>query len=187
MNKSKIVHGPSSIQSSINKSIRCAIGLICGFIFYPKYGNAQTVIPTSLHQKIQVSLTLVNVCDASSLSAQNINFGTHSLQSTPITATGSVSLQCSTQTPYQINLDAGLHASSPGNIQGRQMSDGAHTIAYQLYQDASQTQPWGNTSTNNMKATGTGLRQSWTVYAKANPAGAPAGSYNDTVQVTVTY
>jgi len=66
---------------------------------------------------------------------------------------------------------------------------GANSVAYQLYRDSGRTQVWGNTvGTDTVAGTGTGSAQPLTVYAivpaQTTP---PAGTYTDTVVVSVTH
>lgn len=72
----------------------------------------------------------------------------------------------------------------------RRMVSAGRYVVYGLYQDAARSKPWGtNTgSGETLSGTGTGLTQSHTVYGRVAPQSAPpAGTYTDTVVVTVTY
>ncbi len=131
-----------------------------------------------------VSATVVNKC---TVTATTLNFGTVGLLASAIDATSSLGVQCSRGTPYNVGLDAGLHGG--GNINARKMTLGARSIGYQLYRDPGRTNTWGNTvGTDTIAGTGTGNTQSLTVYGRvpAQPT-PPAGTYHDTVTVTVTY
>lgn len=91
-------------------------------------------------------------------------------------------------TEFTILLQLCLQHSG-GRITARKMVLGANSIAYQLYQNATRSTVWGNTvGTNTVAGTGNGNVQLLTVYgsvpAQATP---PAGTYSDTVTVTVTY
>lgn len=132
-----------------------------------------------------VSATVVKKC---TVSAGTLNFGNGvGLLTSAVNATTTLGVQCSNGTPYNVGLDAGQN--SGGSITARKMVLGANGISYQLYQNAARSTVWGTTiGTNTVAGTGTGNTQSLTVYgsvpAQTTP---PAGTYNDTVTVTVTY
>ena len=70
------------------------------------------------------------------------------------------------------------------------MTSGANLLNYALYTDSGRTTLWGDGVTGStIDDTGTGTAQSNTIYGEvlAAQASAPAGSYADTVVVTVTY
>jgi spore coat protein U-like protein len=132
-----------------------------------------------------VSATVLKKC---TVTASTLNFGSSvGLLASAVPATTTLGVQCSNGTPYNVGLDAGLNGG--GNINARKMVLGANSVAYQLYQNSGRTIVWGNTiGANTVPGTGTGNSQSLTVYgnvpAQTTP---PAGSYNDTITVTVTY
>jgi spore coat protein U domain-containing protein, fimbrial subunit CupE1/2/3/6 len=132
-----------------------------------------------------VTITIQNACNVSSVAPTTLNFGTQGPLIAPVNQTSTVTVTCTKNAPYNIGLDGG----TSGNISGRTMINGANTVGYQLYSDSSRTIVWGNTiGTNTVASSGTGSSQAFTVYgqvpAQATP---PAGTYNDTVNVTVTY
>ncbi|EKE82112.1 spore coat U domain-containing protein [Idiomarina xiamenensis] len=92
---------------------------------------------------------------------------------------------CTSGLPYQIGLDTGLYASGGD----RRMSDGSNFIPYELYQDSARSVPWGEIgSADQLTSSGTGSQQTHVVYGRIPPTTTPpAGTYNDTVQVTVTW
>ncbi|MBS0432873.1 MAG: spore coat protein U domain-containing protein [Proteobacteria bacterium] len=132
-----------------------------------------------------VSATVLKKC---TVTASTLNFGNSvGLLTSAVNATTTLGVQCSNGTPYNVGLDAGSNGG--GNINARKMVLGANSIAYQLYQNSARTTVWGNTvGTNTVAGTGNGNSQSLTVYggvpAQVTP---PAGTYNDTITVTVTY
>jgi spore coat protein U-like protein len=132
----------------------------------------------------QATATVQNRC---TVSASTLDFGAVGLLNSTRTANSTLSVQCANGTAYNVGLDAGLNAG--GNINARKMALGAARVGYQLYSNAARTSVWGNTvGTNTVAGTGTGAVQNLTVYgsvpAQATPA---AGTYNDTIVVTVTY
>ena len=136
--------------------------------------------------QFNVTLTLQASCQVTSTS--NVAFGTSSIFTTPLTATGSVAVQCTNTTPYNVGLNAGT--GSGATTTNRLMTAGGATIGYQLFRDSARTLNWGNVvGTDTVAGTGNGQAQTLTVYGTVPvPTTVPApGTYTDTVQVTVTY
>ncbi|MEZ5663368.1 MAG: spore coat U domain-containing protein [Burkholderiaceae bacterium] len=103
---------------------------------------------------------------------------------TVLDGTGTVSVTCTNGTAYTVGLDGGSQA----DVAARAMVNGADLLSYQLYSDALRASAWGDTVGQLVSATGTGLPVSHTVYGRvAASQNVPAGSYSDTVNVTVTY
>ncbi|CAM5219410.1 hypothetical protein CDEF62S_05530 [Castellaniella defragrans] len=167
-----------------------SMSLLAGLMLLPGVGNAATATPSSLQAKITITAN----CAISAAGTNNaLDFGSHvSTESTAATANnGSFTVNCTNLTPFNIGL-----AGSSGATNGTgTMSDGAsptpHTIGYQLYQDASFSTPWGNTTGtggNTEASVGTGAAVTYTVYGKTTTTlNVPAGSYTDTVAINVTY
>lgn len=128
-----------------------------------------------------------NVPSSCFVNASTLNFGNVGLLNSAVSASTSLGVQCSRTTPYNVGLSAGLN--SGGNINARQMVLGTNSINYQLYRDATRTQVWGNTiGSNTVAGIGTGNTQNLNVYGTVPVQGTPAaGTYNDTIVVTVTY
>lgn len=136
--------------------------------------------------QFRVTLTIQAECKITS--ATDIAFGTTGVIQSTLTSTGTLGVQCTNTTPYNVGLSAG--AGSGASVTTRRMSSsGGATVDYSLYRDAAGTLVWGDTvSTNTQAATGNGAIQSLTVYGRVPAQTTPAaGSYSDTVQVTVTY
>lgn len=116
----------------------------------------------------------------------NMDFGSAiATLSSPIDASASLSTTCSASSPYTIGLGDGLAAT--GAMQ-RNLSFDTHRISYHLYQNVARTTPWGNAVGDRVAGTGSGSAQSHTVYGRIPPQSTPAaGTYTDTVIVTVTY
>jgi spore coat protein U-like protein len=95
-------------------------------------------------------------------------------------------VQCTNSTPYTVALDGGTSGATDPTQ--RKMSKGAEKITYGLYQDSARSQGWGNTTGQTVGGTGTGSSQALTVYGRVASQTTPsAGSYSDSVVVTVTY
>jgi spore coat protein U-like protein len=139
----------------------------------PQFASASFAVSASV-----VSNCLVN--------AQNINFGSQGSLSANVDATGQVSATCTPQTNYSVSLSNGNTGTAPT---ARQMSMGAAAVTYGLYLDAARSQAWGSTiGTNTTAGTGTGSAQNYTVYGRVPSQATPAaGTYTDTIVVTLTY
>lgn len=132
-----------------------------------------------------VSATVSSVC---LISANAINLGTYdAVAGTAVTATTTVSATCTSGSTYDVGISVGNGTGA--TVAARKLTSGANTLTYSLYSDAGHTTAWGDTvGTNTVAGTGNGTAQSITVYGKINASqNVPAGSYSDTVNVTVTY
>lgn len=123
------------------------------------------------------------------LSVQShVNFGTAQLLTANINAQGTLSVQCTNTTPYDIALSVG---NGPGaTISNRKMTGpGGASIAYQIFRDSGYTLNWGQTvAVDTLGNTGTGLVTLTPVYGRVSPQTTPqVGTYTDTLLVTLTY
>jgi len=91
-----------------------------------------------------------------SVSASNMNFGSASLLSSALSATGQISVSCNASLPVTIALDNGATGTGPTN---RLMTAGGNSIQYGIYKDSAHNQPWGNSvGTNTASGTGSKFR-----------------------------
>lgn len=130
-----------------------------------------------------VTATVIATC---SVSATNVAFGNYG--SAQLDATGTISVSCTSLAPYVVELDAGT--GSGATIASRRMTGpSSQTLTYSLYSDASRAVLWGTTAgLQSVAGVGNGATQSLTVYGRIPAAQYPgAGSYSDTITVTVTY
>lgn len=160
--------------------------------------NDQTV-----QQAFQVSATIQAGCILGSggsdvASYGTIDFGTLSTLPANVdvassSGAGSIVIQCTPGTTVTIALDNGLNAT--GSIaSGRNLKNTAtaETLGYQLYQDSNRATVWGNGSnggsTRSLTAA-TSAAQTLQVFARLFPRTPTpsAGTYTDTVTVTVSY
>ncbi len=95
---------------------------------------------------------------------------------------------CTGRTAWTVGLDNGTHASGTTRRM-RLGTAGTSYVTYELYNDPARTQRWGATAgTGGMTGTGTGLNQSLQIYGRVpGNQTVPAGTYQDTIQVTITY
>lgn len=136
--------------------------------------------------QFQVSMTIQAECRLTS--ASDLAFGTTGVIQTAINSTSTIGVQCTNTTPYNIGLNAG--AGTGATVTNRHMTSGTGAqVNYQLFRDSGRTLNWGNTApTDTLSGTGNGAVQTVTVYGRVPAQTTPAaGTYADTVQVTVTY
>lgn len=134
-----------------------------------------------------VTITLTSTCDIHTGPTTNMAFGSVASTATNVPATSTLTVNCTSLTPYTIALDNGLHGGA-GPV--RAMQGGSGTVGYQLYQDSAHSQVWGNTTGtggNVYSGAGTGAAQSLTVYGLVASANSPAGNYTDTITATISY
>lgn len=131
-----------------------------------------------------VQLTITASCVISSTAT--LNFGSQGVLSSDVNQSTSLGVQCTSLTPYAIALSAG--AGSGATTTTRKMTSSGNTIDYSLYQDSNHTTVWGTTGGELVSGTGSGSTQSYTIYGQIPAQSTPAaGSYSDTIGVTVSY
>jgi spore coat protein U-like protein len=148
-------------------------------------GGAQAAVKTA---NFNVSATVATNC---LVSAANLGFGSFD-GSTGLTGSSDVKVRCTNGTGFTVLLNAGS-----GSFATRLMKNGASSLEYNLYTTNALATVWGDgtASTATRTGTGTGLsaagEQTLTVYGSlpnsAANQDAPAGSYLDTITVTVSY
>ncbi len=132
-----------------------------------------------------VSANVINDCN---ISAGNINFGSAGVLGGTLTASGSITAQCTSGDSYSIALNAG--SGSGASFANRTMSGPGNGVLYHLYSNASDSTVWGDGTGGSSAVTGvgTGGNQNYTVYGVVPAQATPTpGAYSDTVTATVTY
>ncbi|NTZ09087.1 Csu type fimbrial protein [Burkholderia metallica] len=129
-----------------------------------------------------------NVVNDCNISATNVNFGTASVLSGALAATGSITAQCTNGDAWKIALNGG----GSGNVTARQMQrgGGGGTVNYGLYTDAARSIAWGDGTGGSATVTGvgTGTSQVVTVYGAVPAQTTPApGNYSDTITATISF
>jgi len=149
--------------------------------------SGQTVQAATTTTTFQVTATVNAAC---SVSATDMVFGVYDPSAAANVNTSTVTVTCTKATAYDIGLNAGI--ATGATVTTRQMKHAtlADLINYFLYSDSGRTTNWGNTvgvDTVNV-ASATGAAENHTVYGRV-PTGqyVSAGSYADTITVTVTY
>jgi spore coat protein U-like protein len=146
-----------------------------------------------------VTASLTNGCVfGSSLSSPTTNLGTINFGSFPSVPTnvdvvstsgaGSVVVTCTPGTTVAIGMDYGIHGGSA--TQRYMANSGATaTLGYQLYQNAARTVVWGNGAQAMTISSFPSTTQTYPVYGRlfSFTTSPTAGTYTDTVTVTLTY
>lgn len=132
-----------------------------------------------------VTATVIASCN---VTANDMAFGNYdSVASSPLAVATTIDVVCTNGTAYVVALDEGLGSGATSAV--RKLTDGAATLDYALFHDPAHSDVWGDDpGVDTLAAVGTGAVQSHDVYGliPANQT-APAGDYEDTVTVTVTY
>lgn len=148
---------------------------------------AQPALAAETSDTLDVSATVTANCvvSTSPIAFGNVDVTTNSNTD----ATGSISVTCTNGTSWVASADAG--SGDGADLAVRKMTSGANLLSYALYTDSNRTSLWGDgvESTATIAANGSGVAQSRTIYGRvlSGQTGVPAGSYADTVTVTVAY
>lgn len=142
----------------------------------------------------KVTAKVSNSCVVTS--TQDVAFGAYdpanANNTTARDGAGYVTVRCTRGTDAAIALDQGANAAA-GSLCAtplRQMGDGnGNTLRYNLYSDSNRSVTWGCDGSNDVEWSFTNLSpKQFDAYGRI-PAGqdVPAGDYEDTVNVTVTF
>jgi len=136
---------------------------------------------------LNVSATVTANC---TVSTSALGFGNvNTLSGANVDGTGGISVTCTNGTAW--SASAGVGSGSGASFASRRMTSGANLLTYNLFTDSGRTTVWGDGtgSTATIGDTGTGSAQAVTIYGRVGSGqiSVPAGSYADTVSVTVTY
>lgn len=149
-----------------------------GALGYALEVQAQTQTST-----LGVTANVVNDC---SIAGGTIDFGTYtSGQDLTVPAEGTIAYSDCPAGAVNVALDGGQAASEVP----RSMTDGnGNSLDYFIFQDAARTQYWGTGETAQsltVDPSGTG---SWIVYGRIiRDQIVPAGTYSDSVNITLTF
>ena len=151
----------------------------------PLAAAAQTTTTTTF----DVTLTVTDSCRI--VSTTPIDFGTAGVINANLDATGSIGVECTSGTPYDIDLNAGQGAGATTTVRRMTgLTDTTATVNYAIYQDSGRTTIWGEGGGggSGVAATGTGALQTFTTYGRVPPVqSVPPQAYQDTVTVSVIY
>jgi spore coat protein U-like protein len=146
-----------------------------------------TAHANSTSANLSVTATVTANC---SVSTSPVAFGSfNALAGTAVDATGGVTVTCTNGTAWTAAADAG--SGTGASLATRKLGSGSNLLDYTLYTNSGRTTLWGDgtATTATIGNTGSGVAQNVTIYGRiaAGQATAPAGSYSDTVLVTITY
>ncbi|MCP3168259.1 fruiting body development fimbrial-like coat protein PRU [Myxococcus qinghaiensis] len=144
---------------------------------------------------LTVTATVASAC---SIESGTLDFGPYdpvgvnSPTGVDLIGSGTLSVTCTLAGTAVITLgqganpDAGSTEAAPARRMLNTLS--ADYLSYDLYQDTTRLEIWGNTEPTGLPYTGTGEAEDVTVYGTV-PLGqnVPAGSYIDTVVATITF
>ena len=114
------------------------------------------------------------------VSTTPLNFGIYWGTNT-LVSTASVNVSCNLPATTKVQMDTGLHSL---NFKTRKMASQQNTLNYNIYANSARSSVWGDGTAGTFTLTGSKL----TMYASI-PGGqvVPAGTYNDTVVVTIIW
>ena len=163
--------------------MRIALLALAGAVFA---GNAFAA--TTVTNSFQVKATVVPACVVSQ--ATVMNFGNYDpLSATAATTTSTVGVRCTKGTNYSVALNEGVNFSAAGcDTPLRRMTDGTNFLTYAIT-STSGGSAWGcNAASQFVAAAASNAEKTFTAYGVI-PAGqdVPAGSFVDTVTVSVTF
>ena len=149
--------------------------------------GATPALAQTASSSLEVSATVTANC---TVTTSPIAFGAvNTLSTANVDGTGGVTVTCTNGTAWAAAAGAGT--ASGASVTDRRMSSGANLLSYNLFTDSSRSTIWGDGtgSTSTIGTTGTGTAQNFTIYGRiaAGQTSLPAGTYADTVTVTVTY
>ena len=155
------------------------LALCSALLAVPQPAMADSPATTTLG----VSLTVTAACTVTS---SPVAFGSVGLLTSPVPATGTLTVTCTDGTTYTVGLDKGATGAS---VTTRVMTGpGTDTVSYTLLQTLGGSN-WGNTpDTDTVAGTGNGSAQTLTVFGNIPTQHSPSvGAYADTVNVTVSF
>ena len=180
----------------IQKNIHLAIFsiLILGLA-----GNTLPAYATDAASKnMDVSVDITETCN---MSNTDLNFGGYDAfganASQDLLATATITTTCTSGTTAYVIMDNGLNSTREQRIVGRSIryTDYRHMsnsgsdskLQYELYTNEIHTTVWS--SSLHQSIDGSGASEDLSVYAKVfkNQLDAAAGSYTDTINITLTY
>ena len=166
---------------AVLKNALCGGATVLALIF----ASAPSALAATDTDTMTITATVISSCN---VTANDLAFGDYDpVASSPLAVATTIDVVCTNGTAYVVALDEGLGSGATTAV--RKLTDGAETLNYGLFQDAAHTDSWGdNDGVDTVAAVGAGVVQTHDVYGliPANQT-APAGSYEDTVTVTVTY
>jgi spore coat protein U-like protein len=151
-----------------------------------KRSNARAGLGAALFLLLAAAPAWAQVCTG--ISTSPVSFGAYDRNGGPLDATGTVSVTCDLDLPFQVELTAGIGAAF--NPRTMQHQSGPYQLAYNLFLDPARSVIWGDgtSGTQVYDGVGNGATLNVTVYGRI-PASQSVGvgSYGDTVAATVLW
>lgn len=146
--------------------------------------SAAPAFAATATNKMQVSVGVVNACV---VSATPMTFTTMTSFGTANDATSDISVVCTNGAQYKVSLDNGTNSGGGSQRYMMKAGDAVTKVTYNVYTDALHNTAWDAATT--VSGTGTGLADTIKAYGQipSTQASVSAGSYTDTVTVTVTF
>ncbi|MCW5793688.1 MAG: spore coat protein U domain-containing protein [Nitrospira sp.] len=154
-----------------------------------------TMVASSYGGSVSTTLPVhVTVAPQCSVSTNGMEFGVFHRES--VTGKGSIDIACHRGIDYHVTLGAGAHYEPGTHTRHMEGSSPRHKLSYRLYQDVGHFIEWGDRGYANtfpegvsIRGTGTNQKQSLVIYGQipASNGQLPAGSYSDTVLVTLHF
>jgi spore coat protein U-like protein len=168
-------------MNKLSKLAICMALALNGAIFAPSSFAATT------STTITISATVIDSC---TVSAAPLSFGNYNgISGGMLDTVAMISPTCTVGTVYAISLCPGQGNEATHANRRLTGPDGA-ALQYSVYTDASRTSVWGDGTGGSSWRTGsgTGSTQSLMMYGRVPAAqSVTAGSYSDTITVTLTY
>jgi spore coat protein U-like protein len=175
--------GQNVRAASYDNNNNTQVTLLYAFSQDKQPSTEEVLASQSSNQSNSLSVTTNYENSCNLISASDLNFGQMNDLSRAVTSSTTVALSCPLNTSWKVNLDQGM------NYDGvtRRMRKGTDYIAYELYRDAQYNQLWNNSGAS--QGTGNNGTQTISIYGKAGPSSTavPAGEYQDTITVILTY
>ena len=150
-------------------------------------GSANPSFAGTATGTVAISASVTNVCSITN--SPSISFGSYSpLSGSNLDVNGTISLACTKGDVATIALDVGANSAHASGTT-RAMASGTNYLSYEIYSNLGLSTVWGTgTSAVTEPAAPSNVAVNYTAYgAVPNSQNVPAGSYSDTVNITVSF
>ena len=174
--------------ASSRRGVPAAAGvLLAGLCFGPAQAASSTA-------NLTVSITVTASCSINAATLTFPSTASDVLAAGAVDGATTVSVTCTNQSPYAIGMGLGANA----NGTQRRVNNGSGVyLDYNLYTNAGRTNLWSTevpasptscpTANTCFLGTGTGAAQSVDIYGRVPAASSIAGTFTDTVLMTIVY
>jgi spore coat protein U-like protein len=138
------------------------------------------------NSNLAVSATVTNNCVVST--SPMVFAGVDVTSNAHLDSTAELSVRCTKDAAW--TATAGVGSGTGASLSERRMMNGeTNLLGYNLYTDLAKTTVWGGAGPGTISATGSGAEQLRTIYGRVfgGQGSLPAGTYQDTVQIVVSY